>query len=165
MAASISFSTPQTHPHRISPYSNLNSLRLFSPPSNLRINRRPNPRNASLTLNIQCISQPKAEVVTKDSWNKMILESGTPVLVEFYASWCGPCRMVHRVIDELAAEYEGKLKCFVLNTDTDLQVAEDYEIKAVPVVMLFKNGEKCDSVIGTMPKDFYIAAVERVLKQ
>ncbi|XP_022135591.1 thioredoxin M3, chloroplastic [Momordica charantia] len=159
--ASFSFSTPQPLPNRISPHS----LRLFSPPSNFRLHRALRARNASLPLNIQCVSQPKAEVVTKDSWNKMILESGTPVLVEFYASWCGPCRMVHRVIDEIAADYEGKLKCFVLNTDNDLKIAEEYEIKAVPVVMLFENGEKCDSVIGTMPKDFYIAAIERVLKQ
>jgi len=72
--------------------------------------------------------------------------------------------MVHRVIDEIAAEYDGKLKCFVLNTDNDLQIAEDYEIKAVPVVLLFKNGEKRESVVGTMPKEFYIAAVERVLQ-
>lgn len=71
--------------------------------------------------------------------------------------------MVHRVIDEIATEYSGRLKCFVLDADKDSQVAEDYDIKAVPVVLLFKNGEKRDSVIGTMPKEFYVAAIERVL--
>ncbi|CAK7329888.1 unnamed protein product [Dovyalis caffra] len=102
--------------------------------------------------------------VTQASWEKSILKSDIPVLVEFYASWCGPCRMVHRVIDEIATEYDGKLKCFVLNTDSDLQIAEDYEIKAVPVVLLFKNGEKQEAVVGTMPKEFYIAAIERVMQ-
>ena len=101
---------------------------------------------------------------TKDLWDNSILKSETPVLVIFYANWCGPCRMVHRIIDEIATEYAGKLKCFIVNTDTDMQIAEDYEIKAVPVVLMFKNGEKCDSVIGTMPKEFYVAAIERVLK-
>ncbi|KAF2294760.1 hypothetical protein GH714_016411 [Hevea brasiliensis] len=72
--------------------------------------------------------------------------------------------MVHRVIDEIAGDYDGKLKCFVLNTDSDLQIAENYEIKAVPVVLLFKNGEKRESVVGTMPKEFYVAAIERVLQ-
>ena len=105
-----------------------------------------------------------AAPVTKESWEKSILKSEIPVLVEFYASWCGPCRMVHRVIDEISAEYSGRLKCFVLNTDNDSEIAEDYEIKAVPVVLLFKDGEKRDSVVGTMPKEFYVAAIERVLK-
>ncbi|KAJ7967466.1 Thioredoxin [Quillaja saponaria] len=113
---------------------------------------------------IQCMREPIANVVTRDSWEKSILNSETPVLIEFYANWCGPCRMVHRVIDEIAVEYAGRLKCFVLNTDNDVQLAEDYEIKAVPVVLLFKNGQKCDKVVGTMPKEFYVAAIERVLK-
>lgn len=105
-----------------------------------------------------------ATPVTKDLWDNSILKSETPVLVIFYANWCGPCRMVHRIIDEIAREYAGKLKCFIVNTDTDMEIAEDYEIKAVPVVLMFKNGQKCDSVIGTMPKEFYVAAIERVLK-
>ncbi|CAA3006251.1 thioredoxin M3, chloroplastic [Olea europaea subsp. europaea] len=110
-----------------------------------------------------CLRDTKAAVVTGKSWEKLILGSDVPVLVEFYASWCGPCGMVHRVIDEIATEYSGRLKCFVLDADNDLKVAENYDVKAVPVVLLFKNGEKCDSVIGTMPKEFYVAAIERVL--
>ncbi|KAJ0441877.1 putative protein-disulfide reductase [Helianthus annuus] len=105
----------------------------------------------------------KATVVTGQSWNTSVLESKTPVLVEFYASWCGPCQMVHRVIDEIAAEYAGKVNCYVLNADKDPRITEEYDIKAVPIVVLFKNGEKCESVVGTMPKEFYVAAIERVL--
>ncbi|XP_059314025.1 thioredoxin M3, chloroplastic-like [Lycium ferocissimum] len=114
-------------------------------------------------LRVFCLRETKAAAVTAKSWEKLILSSDTPVLVEFHATWCGPCQMVHRIIDEIAAEYSGRLKCYVLDADSESQVAENYDIKAVPVVLLFKNGEKIESVIGTMPKEFYVAAIERLL--
>ncbi|KAJ8572364.1 hypothetical protein K7X08_008875 [Anisodus acutangulus] len=114
-------------------------------------------------LRLFCLRDTKAAAVTAKSWDKLILSSDTPVLVEFHATWCGPCQMVHRVIDEIAAEYSGRLKCYVLDADSESLVAENYDIKAVPVVLLFKNGEKFEPVIGTMPKEFYVAAIERLL--
>lgn len=114
-------------------------------------------------LRVFCLRDTKAAAVTSKTWEKLILRSDTPVLVEFHATWCGPCQMIHRVIDEIAAEYSGRLKCYILDADSESKIAENYDIKAVPVVLLFKNGEKFESVIGTMPKEFYVAAIERLL--
>lgn len=100
---------------------------------------------------------------TPKSWNPSILKSDTPVLVEFYTSWCEPCQMVHQMIDEIATDYDGKLKCVAVNVEEEPRVAEEYDIKAVPIVLLFKDGEKCESVVGTMSKEFFVAAIDRVL--
>ncbi|CAL5213154.1 unnamed protein product [Lathyrus oleraceus] len=145
-----------------SPSSRLNPLPSFSFPS--RISHKPLHLHLQNSLLFPKIcSQLQQTTVNKDLWDNSILKSDTPVLVEFYANWCGPCRMVHRVIDEVETEYAGRLKCFVLNTDADMQIAEEYEIKAVPVVLLFKNGKKFDVIVGTMPKEFYVSAIERML--
>ncbi|KAK4788062.1 hypothetical protein SAY86_019381 [Trapa natans] len=135
------------------------SLGLRSP-SGIRFYAQP-PRRRVIAM---ATRQLRASIVTKGSWDKLILDSEVPVLVEFYASWCGPCRVVQGIMDEIAEEYNGKIGCFVLNTDDDSEVAEDYEIKAVPAVLLFRNGKECDSVVGIMPKDFYVAAISRAIE-
>ncbi|PIN03899.1 Thioredoxin-like protein [Handroanthus impetiginosus] len=162
--SSALFPLSLSHPRPRWAAVSLNSVR--QPPQShrcglsFRVERRVEARKS---LRVSCLGDSKTAVVTGKSWDKLILGSDTPVLVEFYASWCGPCRMVHRVIDEIATDYSGRLKCFVVDADNDSKIAEDYDIKAVPVVMLFKNGQKRDSVVGTMPKEFYVAAIERVL--
>ncbi|XP_043708231.1 thioredoxin M3, chloroplastic-like [Telopea speciosissima] len=115
------------------------------------------------TRSIQATRYYDAPMVTGDSWDEFILNSDTPILVEFFAPWCGPCRMVHRVIEEIASEYAGSLKCFILNTDQDLEIADNYGIDSVPVVLLFKNGEKRLSLVGTLHKENYVAAIEKLL--
>ncbi|KAJ4889265.1 hypothetical protein Rs2_29013 [Raphanus sativus] len=145
-----------TSPSRLFPVTS------FSPRSPLR-SLVSSSSGSRLRFSPLCVRDPKAAQVTQSSWENSVLKSETPVLVEFYTSWCGPCRMVHRIINEIAGDYAGKLNCYVLDADSDSLVAEEYEIKAVPVVLLFKNGEKRESIVGTMPKEFYISAIERVL--
>ncbi|KAI3509853.1 hypothetical protein L2E82_25825 [Cichorium intybus] len=101
--------------------------------------------------------------VTDDTWQSLVLESSVPVLVEFWAPWCGPCRMIHPVIDELAKEYTGKLSCYKVNTDESPSIATKYGIRSIPTVMVFKEGEKKDAVIGAVPKTTLSACIEKFL--
>lgn len=101
--------------------------------------------------------------MTDNTWQSLVLESKLPVLVEFWAPWCGPCRMIHPVIDELAKEYTGKLSCYKVNTDESPSVATKYGIRSIPTVMIFKEGEKKDAVIGAVPKTTLSACIEKFL--
>ncbi|CAE5983290.1 unnamed protein product [Arabidopsis arenosa] len=165
-SSSICFNSTRSHTARqISSPSRLFPVTSFSPRALLLSDRRSLLSSSASRHRLfpLCVRDSLAAEVTERSWEDSVLKSETPVLVEFYTSWCGPCRMVHRIIDEIALDYAGKLNCYVLNADNDLPVAEEYEIKAVPVVLIFKNGEKQESIMGTMPKEFYISAIERVL--
>ncbi|KAK1260781.1 hypothetical protein QJS04_geneDACA001919 [Acorus gramineus] len=98
--------------------------------------------------------------VTQSTWQSLVME-GNLVLVEFWAPWCGPCRMIRPTIGELSKEYEGKLKCFKLNTDESPDIATQYGIRSIPTIMIFKNGEKKDAVIGAVPKATLTASIEK----
>ncbi len=91
--------------------------------------------------------------LTEDNWKEEVVGSDTPVLVDFWAPWCGPCRIIAPIIEELAEEFEGKLKVGKLNTDENPNIAMQYGIRAIPTVILFKNGEVVDTRIGVQPKD------------
>ncbi|KAI8103730.1 hypothetical protein M9435_006258 [Picochlorum sp. BPE23] len=104
-----------------------------------------------------------AGAVNDDTWEELVLKSSVPVLVDFWAPWCGPCRMIAPIIDEIAQEYGDKLKAVKLNTDESPQVATEYGIRSIPTVMVFKDGQKMDAVIGAVPKSTLVQTIEKYM--
>jgi thioredoxin 1 len=90
--------------------------------------------------------------VTEATFKQEVLDSTIPVLVDFWAPWCGPCRMVTPVVDELAGEYAGQVKVVKLNTDQNPTVASHYGIRSIPTLMVFKGGRQVDIVVGAVQK-------------
>ncbi len=104
-----------------------------------------------------------ASPVTDSSFQGEVLESDVPVLVDFWAPWCGPCRMVAPVVEEIAEQYEGQIKVVKLNTDENPQVASQYGIRSIPTLMIFKGGQRVDMVVGAVPKTTLANTLEKYL--
>jgi thioredoxin 1 len=91
-------------------------------------------------------------VVTDETFNQAVLKSDQPILVDFWAVWCGPCRMVAPVVDEIAREQEGKLKVVKLDVDENQNTAMAYGVMSIPTLILFKNGQPVERIVGFRPK-------------
>jgi thioredoxin 1 len=101
--------------------------------------------------------------VTDNNFHAEVLESDVPVLVDFWAPWCGPCRMVAPVLEEIAAERGDQLKIVKLNTDENQQTATQYSVLSIPTLILFKGGEIATKVVGAYPKKRLEAELEPAL--
>jgi thioredoxin 1 len=101
--------------------------------------------------------------VKEADFKEVVLESELPVLVDFWAPWCGPCRMVAPVVEEIAQQYEGKVKVVKLNTDENPQIASQYGIRSIPTLMVFKGGQKQEMVVGAVPKTTLSNTLEKHL--
>ena len=104
-----------------------------------------------------------AEPVTDSSFKQEVLDSPIPVLVDFWAPWCGPCRMVAPVVDEIAQQYAGQVKVVKINTDENPSVASQYGIRSIPTLMIFKGGQRVDMVVGAVPKTNLASTLEKHL--
>ena len=94
----------------------------------------------------------KAFEVTDSSFESDVVGAATPVVVDFWAVWCGPCRMVAPIVDELATEYEGKVSFAKLNVDENPEVSMKYGIRSIPTLLVFKDGKPVDQIVGALPK-------------
>ncbi|MCK5014895.1 MAG: thioredoxin [Candidatus Omnitrophica bacterium] len=99
-------------------------------------------------------------ILTDANFEQEILKSDLPCLIDFWAPWCGPCRMVGPVVEEIAKEYQGKLKVGKVNVDEAPKVASQYKIMSIPTLSIFKNGERVDTVVGAVPKEQIISAID-----
>jgi len=101
--------------------------------------------------------------INTTQWDEKVLNSDIPVLVDFWAEWCGPCRMVGPIVEQLAQSLKGKVKVSKLNVDQNQDIAEKYNIQSIPSLVLFKNGNEIARIVGFSPKEKYEKFVNNAL--
>ncbi len=104
-----------------------------------------------------------AVAVTKDSWENEVIKATGPVLVDFWAVWCGPCQAIAPTIDELSVEYSGKLKVCKVNTDENPDLASQYQIMGIPTLLFIKGGNQVDKIVGAASKKQIKEKIDRIL--
>ncbi len=101
--------------------------------------------------------------VSDNSFEQEVLKSGVPVLVDFWAPWCGPCKSIAPVLEELATDYSGKLKIVKVNVDDNPKTPSQYNVRGIPNLVFFKNGEVVEQVVGAVPKDQLVDAINKLV--
>lgn len=101
--------------------------------------------------------------VTTSTWDDEVIKAQGLVMIDFWAAWCGPCRIISPTVEELSKEYGGKVKVLKLNTDENSDIASRYQVMGIPTLMFFKNGTKLDQIVGVVPKQFLKEKIESFL--
>ncbi|NOX64430.1 MAG: thioredoxin [Chlorobi bacterium] len=101
--------------------------------------------------------------ITDGNFETDVLQSDIPVIIDFWAAWCAPCRMIAPIMEELAQEYDGRVKVGKLDVDVNQQTAIKYGVRSIPTVLIIKNGEVVDTIIGALPKTVFVDKLEAVL--
>ena len=105
----------------------------------------------------------KAVHVTDDSFDTDVKQSDIPVVVDFWATWCGPCKMIAPILEEIAGEYDGRVKIAKLDVDSNPKTPTSFSIMSIPSLLFFKNGKVVDTVLGAVPKAQILAKIEKIL--
>jgi len=101
--------------------------------------------------------------VSDGSFEKEVLQSAEPVLIDFWAPWCGPCKAIGPVVEELSKDYSGRLKVVKMNVDDNPQTPSKYGVRGIPNLIIFKGGQVQDQIVGAVPKAHLVKAIERTL--
>ena len=107
------------------------------------------------------MASPLISALTQDNFEKEVLQSATPVLVDFWAEWCGPCKMIAPLLDELADEYDGKIKIGKVNIDEQQALATQYGIRAIPTLLIISKGQVAEQMVGAKSKRDLKASLDR----
>ena len=101
--------------------------------------------------------------ITDENFELEVLKNDKPVLVDFWAIWCGPCRVVAPIVDELAEEYDGRVKVGKVDVDKETKLAAGFGIRSIPTLLIFKDGKQADEIVGAVPKNDLVKKLESVL--
>ena len=101
--------------------------------------------------------------ISDATFDEVVMKSDVPVIVDFWAPWCGPCKMIAPILEEIATEYDGKLKVAKMDVDSNTQIASQYKIMSIPSLLIFKGGQLVDQVIGALPKAQLLNHVSKVI--